>query len=131
MILTKLQKLPDVIALTEMKLSPNQIPTNIDLEGYEFVHCDSSSKSGGVGFYIKKTITYKLKRNINLDLANVEDLWTEILTKTSPAAIGVKFRHPSYLINDYELFSSSRCDIFCQFNVEKMPFYAVGDYNID
>ena len=51
MILMELQKLPDIIALTETKLSPNQIPTNIDLEGYEFVRCDSLSKSGGVGFY--------------------------------------------------------------------------------
>ena len=33
MIVTKLQKLPDIIAITETKLSPNQIPTNIDLEG--------------------------------------------------------------------------------------------------
>ena len=131
MILTELQKLPDIIALTETKLSPNQIPTNIDQEGYEFVHCDSSSKSGGVGFYIKKAITYKLKRNINLDLANFEDLWIEVLTNSGPAAIGVIYRHPSYLINDYELFFSSFCDIFCQFNAEKMPFYAVGDYNID
>ena len=56
MILTELQKLPD-IALIETKLSPNQIPTNIDLEGCEFVRCDSSSKSGGVGFYIKKAVT--------------------------------------------------------------------------
>ena len=37
MIVTELQKLPDIIDLTETKLSPNQIPTNIDLEGYEFV----------------------------------------------------------------------------------------------
>ena len=120
-----------MIALTETKLSPNQIPTNIDLEGYEFVYCDSLSKSGGVGFYIKKAITYKLKRNINLDLANVEDLWIEDLIKTSPAALGVIYRHPCYLINDYEVFSSSLCEIFCQFNSEKWPFYAVGDYNTD
>ena len=53
------------------------------------MHCDSSSKSGVVGFYIKKPITYKLKRDINLDLANVEDLWIEVLTKNGPAAIGV------------------------------------------
>ena len=73
MILRELQKLPNIIALTEAKLSPNQIPTNTDLEGNEFVHCDSSSKSRGVGFYIKRAITYELKRNINLDLANVKD----------------------------------------------------------
>ena len=35
MILTELQKLPDIIALTETKLSPNQIPTNINLKDYE------------------------------------------------------------------------------------------------
>ena len=119
MILTELQKLPDIIALTETKLSPNQIPINIELEGYEFVHCDSSFKSESVGFYIKKAITYKLKHNINLNLANVKDLWIEVLTKTGPTAIEVIYRHSSYLINDYELFSSSFCDIFSQFNAKK------------
>ena len=88
--------------------------------------CKSSSKLGGVGFYIKKGITYKLKRNINPDVANGEDLWIEVLTKTGPAAIGVIYRHPSNLFNTYKLFSFSLCDIFCQFNAEKMPFYAVG-----
>ena len=100
MIITKLQKLPDIIALTETKLSPNQTPTNIDLENYEFVHCDSASKSGGVGFYIKKAITYKSNSNIYLDWANVEDLWIEVLTKTGPAAIGVIYTHLRYLINE-------------------------------
>ena len=131
MILTELQKFPDIIALTETKLSPNQIPINIELEGYEFVHCDSSFKSESVGFYIKKAITYKLKHNINLNPANVKDLWIEVLTKTGPTAIEVIYRHSSYLINDYELFSSSLCDIFSQFNAKKMPFYAVSYYNID
>ena len=55
MILTELQKLPDIIALSETKLSPNQIPTNIDLEGYEFVRCDSSSKSGCWVLYQKNS----------------------------------------------------------------------------
>ena len=95
------------------------------------MRCDSSSKSGGVGFHIKKAITYKVKRNSNVDLANVENVWIEVLTQTGPAALGVIYRHPNYLINDYELFSSSLCDIFCQFNAEKMSFYAVGDYNVD
>ena len=113
MILTELQKLPNIIALTEAKLSPNQIPTNTDLEGNEFVHCDSSSKSRGVGFYIKQAITYELKRNINLDLANVKDQQIEVQTKINSVAIGVIYRYPSNLINDYELFSSRLCDIFC------------------
>ena len=95
------------------------------------MYCDSSSKSGGVGFYIKKAITYELKRNINLDLANVEDLRIKVLTKIGPAAIEVIYRHPSYLINDNEILSSSLCDIFCQFNAEKWPFYAEGDYNVN
>ena len=133
MFLTELQKLPDIIALTEIKLSPNQIPTNIDLEGIAslYVAIARPNQEVVVFFFIKKAVTCKLKRNINLDLANVEDLWIVVLTKTGPAAIGVIYRHSSYLINDYELFSFSLCDIFYQFNAEKMPFYAVGDYKID
>ena len=54
MILTELQKLPDIIALTETKLSPNQTPTNIDLEGYEFVLPIARPNQEVLGFISKK-----------------------------------------------------------------------------
>ena len=53
-ILTELQKLPDIIALTETKLSPNQTPTNIDPEGYEFVLPIARPNQEVLGFISKK-----------------------------------------------------------------------------
>ena len=52
-----MKKLPHIIAITETKLAKNQIVVNIDIEGYNFIHSDSSSKTGGVGLYIKDSLT--------------------------------------------------------------------------
>ena len=33
-----MKKLPDIIAITETKLTKNKIAVNIDIEGYNFIH---------------------------------------------------------------------------------------------
>ena len=53
-LLTQLKALPDVLAITKTKLKPDQVHTNINLEGYTFIHSDREKHSGGVGFYVKK-----------------------------------------------------------------------------
>ena len=45
--------------------------------------------------------------------------------------IGVIYRHPTTLVNDYESFSTKLCDIFADLRDNNTAFYAVGDYNID
>ena len=49
-LLTQLKALPDVLAMTETKLKPDQAHININLESYTFIHSDSKKHSGGVGF---------------------------------------------------------------------------------
>ena len=57
-----MKKSPDIIAITETKLAKNKIVVNIDIEGYNFIHSDSSSRAGGVGLYIKDSLTFILKK---------------------------------------------------------------------
>ena len=58
-LLTQLKALPDVIlAITETKPKPDQVHTNINLEGYTFIQSDSEKLSEGVGFYIKNFFNY-------------------------------------------------------------------------
>ena len=73
-----MKKLPDVIAITETKLAKNQIVVNIDIEGYNFVHSDSSSRTGGVGLYIKDALTFTLKEKLDLNINSVENIWIQI-----------------------------------------------------
>ena len=36
------------------------------------------TSAGGVGIYVKSSISYNLKPTINIDLSSVENLWIEI-----------------------------------------------------
>ena len=64
-LLTQLKALPNVLAITETKLKPDQLYTNIDLKGYTFIHNDSEKHYGGVGFYIQKSLNYKTLKDKN------------------------------------------------------------------
>ena len=129
--LSELSVLPDIIAITETKLTNGIIKSNIHLTGYAFLHCDSSTKAGGVGLYIKETFIFKQKPDISIALPFVEDMWIEVQTEKGPAVVGVVYRHPTNLTSDYEEFSARLYDIFSRLNSKHCPFYAVGDYNID
>ena len=71
---------PEEIAISETKLSINTI-SNIDIKNYNFLNTDSSTNAGGVGLYLKDTITYRLRNDLRFHLDNCEDLWIEIKTK--------------------------------------------------
>ena len=45
----------DIIAISETKLTYGQPLVNVDIIGYDFIHCANITKAGGVGFYINKT----------------------------------------------------------------------------
>ena len=85
---------------------------NVDITGYDFIHCDSITKAGEIGFYVKQTLPYKQKTEINIELSIVENMWIEGKTTTGPIVIGVIYRHPTTLVNDYECFTTNVCDIF-------------------
>ena len=44
-LLTQLKALPDVLAMTETKLKPDQAHTNINLESYTFIHSNSEKNT--------------------------------------------------------------------------------------
>ena len=48
-LLSKLSGLLDIIVLTKTKLSGSSVHLNIKLNGYDFLHVDSETHTGGVG----------------------------------------------------------------------------------
>ena len=76
--LTDLNRKPDVVAESETKLRENMIHSNIELNGYQFIHRNSHTFVGGVGIYVKSSISYNMKPTINIDLSSVENLWIKI-----------------------------------------------------
>ena len=59
--LANISEMPDIIAISETKITYGQILVNVDINGYDFIHCDSTTKAGGVGIYIKKNVTLQTK----------------------------------------------------------------------
>ena len=53
---------------------------NIDIAGYNFIHTDSLTKGGGIGFYIKNSLSYTVKSEYDLNLNFVENIWIQIDT---------------------------------------------------
>ena len=68
MLPTELTNLPNIIAITETKLTFNQILINSNLDVRIFLHSDSTSKAGGVSLYIEESIPYTIKQNIDINL---------------------------------------------------------------
>ena len=95
----QLKKLSDIIAITETKLKKDELQTNIGINGYNFIHSDSDSQAGGVGLYIKNSISYKIINELDLKLNFVENIWIEVETNKKSIAVGVVYRHPGYLVN--------------------------------
>ena len=54
--LSVVEGLPDVIAISETKITKNALYLNINLHGYSFLHCDSKTKARNVAFYIKESL---------------------------------------------------------------------------
>ena len=130
-LLATFSEAPDIIAMSETKLTYGQPLVNVDITGYDFIHRASITKTGGVGFYIKQNLFYKQKSDININLNFVENMWIEVKTSNGPLVIGVIYRHPTALVNDNESFSTNLCDIFADLRDNNTAFYAVGDYNVD
>ena len=101
--LSQLHKLSDVIAITETKLQNDTIYNNIDIAGYNFIHADSLTKAGGVGFYIKNSLSYIVKPEYELNLNFVENIWIQVDTDKNSILIGVIYRHPVNIVNELEL----------------------------
>ena len=77
-LLANLFETPDIIAISETKITYGQLMVNVHISGYNFIHCDSITKAGGVGFYVEQTLPYKQKTEINIKLSFVENMWIEV-----------------------------------------------------
>ena len=66
-----------------------------------FSHIDSPTNAGGAGLYIKNSLKYKLRKDLNFLLPNCEDIWVEIESKKRNIIISTIYRHSN---SDMTLF---------------------------
>ena len=68
-----------LIGLSETKITSDRPPiTNIDHPGYHFVSQPTLSDWGGVGFYIKNSLRYKIRPELSAATEDYESLWIEV-----------------------------------------------------
>ena len=92
--MANLSETPDIIAISVTRITHDHLLVG-DIEEYDFIHCDSLTRAEVVGFYIKQSLTYKQKFDINVELDFAENMWIEVQTNNEPKVIEVIYRHPT------------------------------------
>ena len=94
----------DILAINETKLDSNILMNLISLEGYNWVSMNRNRFGGGVGFYIRSTIDFRIRPDLNTQ--GIELLSIEISKyKTKPFLLSTWYRPPNSsidLINTFE-----------------------------
>ena len=129
-IVVELKARPQIIAVTEIKLIKDPCHINVNLPRYNFVHCDTSTRAGGLGSYIEDGLQY-IPKNVSLNLNNVEDMWIDINNSGKNLTVGVVYRHPIYRSEEIEKFSEALTDTLRQINLSTSNFFLLGDFNLD
>ena len=120
-------RLPDVIAISETKLNSNSV-SNLNLPNYTFLRKDSPTCAGGVGFYIKGNMQYRLRNDLTLNIQHCEDLWIELETKKTNFIIAVIYRHPNKLLLS---FQEKLCNTLTDLENSNLNYIVCGDINVN
>ena len=130
-------KLPDVIGVTETRLDEHL--TEIDIDGYDFEPCFSTTQAGGVGVYVANYLEYSIRRDLNMNLEHCEDVWVEISTQSkanytkfqdekNKLIVGIVYRHPG---SQYKRFCETLCNNIDNINRSSKNFVIMGDVNVN
>jgi exonuclease III len=95
----------DVLAINESRMDNSIAPELITIHGYNWVSKDRNRFGGGIGFYIRSTINYCLRPDLNDN--ELEILTIEIIkNKVKPFLITTWYRPPSDSISTLYKFES-------------------------
>ena len=82
----------DIIAITETFLNANSAQDLSIQEYHPILRKDRAAPGGGVAVYISQNYIYK--RRVDLEIAHVECLWVEIISKNQKFLLAVCYRPP-------------------------------------
>ena len=134
-LIAELNKSPDIVAVSETWLSDFKV-NKVLIDGYQFINVNAKNAAaggmghaGGVGLYLKNSITYSEIKTLGNNLPNAESLWVELnLAKNKQIILGVIYRHPRQNIDGFVREVSNCLD---KLNKLKKTYYICGDINID
>jgi len=133
-LINTLQHMPDIIAISETKLNLKSNIALIQLPGYTFEHVDSTSNAGGVGVFVKSSISYHVNSELHFSMVDCENLWLEIeipkfdkSKRNNKSIIGIIYKHPHCNLDN---FMNKFGETSAKINKTKQ-FYIAGDINIE
>ena len=127
-LLSCLPKLPNVIAISETKLSKDR-ENLIKISNYSFVSNNSSTNSGGVGYYLRSDLMFRERPDLGLNNDSVEDVWVELFSPFSkPVVVGTIYFHPGNNVNEF--YASLEITIN-KLNASRQTVYLLGEFNIN
>ena len=132
--LSHFDKKPDIISLTETKITEkSNTHYNPFLENYTFLNVKSKTHFGGVGIFIRKSLTFNLRTDLSCaENGLYEMLWFDVSCNTPNSrktTVGTVYRHPG--LATISSFTSRMEQILDKLNHAKANFYIFGDYNIN
>ena len=120
---------PDVIGVSEIWHSnDNPIVSNIDISGYTFLKTKSATQNGGVGLYIKDSLTFEPRNDLQSCTNEFETVWVEIEnTNDKNFLICCVYRHPNSNIDSLTVHFQN---VLSKLTSNKSLF-VMGDFNIN
>ena len=122
----------DLIGITESRLKKDATrTTNIDIKGYTFEHTPNETPCGGPLLYIKKTLKYICRKDLQIYKATeLESAFIELLSSSRKNTIvGCIYRHPS--MHSSEFNSIYLNDLLEKLSHETKKVILMSDFNID
>ena len=100
--LSQLPKKLNIICLCETMLKDQNLK-HAYLPGYKLYHRNSNSSAGGAAIFVVDNLKVKELNNLNLSIADVEDVWLEISDNTNKSlVVGRIYRHPHNDLGKFE-----------------------------
>ena len=133
-----LEKLPDIICISETKLNENSNKNDVQLQGYRFYENNSTSKFGGTAVYISENFRKITSRRKDLEInipGECEATFVELKFTSNKkkskveknVIVGSIYRHPHTNHNE---FFSELSDKLSKIK-KNCPIFLLGDININ
>ena len=119
----------DVIGVSDIwHSSDNPISSNVDIQGYTFVKTTSVTQNGGVGLYIRDSLTYNPCIDLDSCTNDFETVWVEINNKNDKNfLICCVYRHPNSHIDNLTFHFQNHLS---KLSSDKLLFI-MGDFNVN
>ena len=121
----------NMICVSETWCSNTELQNNasLSLAGFDSVPYKRSRRGGGVLIFIKKNLSYKIRKDLSESDEHKEILSLEILYKNSfNILLGCCYKP---LKGDNDILSMFLKHVFEKSAAEKKPYYLLGDLNIN